>query len=43
VFAVAVSRFSIYLNLFLWFSTLKFTPATMSKKSTVFLSFVRMG
>jgi hypothetical protein len=39
VFAVAVSKFSIYLNLFLWFSTLKFTPATMSKKSIVSLSF----
>ena len=43
VFAVAVSKFSIYFNLFLWFSTLKFTPATMSKKSIVFLSFVSMG
>ena len=43
VFAAAVSKFSMYLSLFLWFSTLKFTPATMSKKSIVFLSFVRMG
>jgi hypothetical protein len=43
VFAVAVSKFSIYLNLFLWFSTLKFTPATMSRKSIAFLSFVSMG
>jgi hypothetical protein len=43
VFAVAVSKFSMYLNRFLWFSTLKFTPAMMSRKSTVFLAFVRMG
>ena len=40
VCAVAVSKFSMYLNRFLWFSTLKFTPATMSKQSTVFLSVV---
>ena len=43
VCAVAVSKFSIYRRRFLWFSTLKFTPATISKKSTVFLSFVIIG
>jgi hypothetical protein len=43
VCAVAVSKFSIYLNRFLWFSTLKFTPAIMSKKSIAFVSFVIIG
>jgi hypothetical protein len=43
VCAVAMSRFSMYLKRFLWFSTLKFTPATMSRKSTVFLSVDWMG
>ena len=43
VCAVAVSKFSMYRKRFLWFSTLKFTPATISKKSTVFFSFVIIG
>ena len=43
VCAVAVSRFLMYRKRFLWFSTLKFTPATISKKSNVFFSFVIMG
>ena len=38
--AVALSRFSMYLNLFLWFSTLKFTPPTISRKSIAFYSVV---
>ena len=40
VAAVAISKFSMYLSLFLWFSTLKFTPPTMSRKSIAFCSFV---
>ena len=40
VHSAAVSRFSMYFRRFLWFSTLKLTPAVMSRKSIVFWSLV---